>query len=153
MTLPGVLPAPTDPGGAMPVGLTVRLGAAAEVVSLHAALEAAPLRAGGGVNQFACLEEIHIHFLAQFHVGYVVHAELSEDAEVLVHVLEMPGARPVQLAGFVIAQLNADVAVCLFGLDLRHSAGACLYDGDGVGAAILPEDLGGSYLLSYESVY
>ena len=139
---------------AMPVGLAVRLGAAAEVVSLHATLEAPPLGARRSVHQVARGEHSGIYPLPKLDLGHVVHAELAQHAEALAHGFQVSGRRLVQPLPLhlVVAELDAHVAVRVLGLDLRDRTRADLDDRYRVGPTVLSEHLGRPDLLSYDSV-
>ena len=80
----------------MAVGLAVRLGSTAEVVTLDTTREALALGGTDDVHQLARLEQRDVELLAHFVVVDGVEAHLTQMAQ-LAEILEMTGLGFVQL--------------------------------------------------------
>src|SRR5579859_7469781 len=140
-------------GGAMPVRLAVRLGAAVEAVPLHAALEALALGDGDHVHAVARLEDVGRHPLADLPGVDVVDLELAQVAELAAARLEMAAQRLVQLAVLdrAVAELHGVVAVRLQCLHLGDEARSRLDHAHAAHFAVVVEALQHAELLAEQT--
>src|SRR3954452_14087474 len=123
--------------------------AAAEVVSLHRALEALALGGAGDLDGLPLLERVDGHRVAHLQLAGLV-AELLDVAHGggvgLLEVTEC-GLRQGLLGRRPGAELDGLVAVALMRADAGDVTRSVLDDGDALGPAVLLEDLGHPDLL------
>ena len=121
--------------------------APAEAVSLDGTLKAAPAGGADNGNALTGLEDVGADLLSDFQTVEALYGNLAEVSEGAV-VLQMASLGPVELLLGTEANLGAFVAVPFGGPELRHSAGAGLYDGDGHHSSVFINILGHAQLFS-----
>src|SRR5215469_9970910 len=136
---------------------TVRRVASGVVPALHAALKALAFADAADIHQFAGLETLHQHAVANF--GFVFRFAKSHFVKHFhrrdVGLLEMPGhglVHPLRLDEFDQAQLRRLVAVFVFRAALHHHARAGLQNRAADQAAVFGKDLRHAQLDSDDSV-
>src|SRR2546421_12121391 len=102
----------------MPVRLTVRLWAAAEVPSLHAAGKPAPARHARHVHEVALVEEFDPNFVTDAVLAVAKHPEFSQQSKV-AKLFQMSARRFVDPLPRAVRHLNRFIAVLRRGLELR----------------------------------